>query len=155
MTIRHPSALPALTLATVLALAAVAPPSAHGAEPLSPHLVGTWDTGQTPYADGTRQIELYLGADGAGGFLGIRRPGGQSMGMPIDATLEGELIKVRPSGSDKGRAEDVARLTLTCHHDPSGPTLVCRDPVGVTLTMTRRSATATDDIAAMLATARQ
>lgn len=140
-------------------------PSLSGAAtPLPPQLAGTW-TERSPFAGGTRQIDLYLEADGSGMLFGARTPGPAAAGtdkveptaflaMPIEATLDGDVLTTRPSMTANDRAGDAARMTLTCRVAATGPDLRCTDPAGVVIAMQRRSGTATADVADRLALVR-
>jgi hypothetical protein len=150
----------ALTLALVMS--SHSPAGAAG--PLLPQLSGTWGTGTSSHANGTRQIDMYLETNGAGVLAGSTAPrrdvngsegetsvGRTFIGMPIQAELDGDLLTVRPVPPKGGGAAEAARMTLTCHYDAAGPALLCTDPQGVTIAMQRRSETITGEVAEMLA----
>jgi len=145
-------------------LAASWPSLSGAATPLPPRLAGTW-TERSPFAGGMRQIDLYLEADGSGMLFGARMPvptagaGAQVevpafFAMPIEATLDGDVLTTRPTMTDNDAAADAARMTLTCRVDATGPGLRCTDPTGAVVAMQRRSATATADVANRLALVR-
>ena len=145
-------------------LVAAWPSLSGAATPLPPQLAGTW-TERSPYAGGTRQIDLYLEADGSGMLFGARTPGPAAgtgakveapafLALPIAATLDGDVLTTRPSMTDNDPAGDAARMTLTCRVAANGANLRCTDPAGVVVAMERRSPTATADVAERLALVR-
>jgi hypothetical protein len=153
--------------ALTLALAVSWHPLADAAGPLPSDLTGTWSTGKSPYVNGTKQIDMYLEANGSGVLAGSTAPArnvngaddetsGRSMllGMRIQAALEGDILKARPFPAGGRNAEEAARMTLICHYDVAGPNLICMDPNGVTINMQRRSETITADVAEMRAAIR-
>ena len=148
----------ALTLAIALAW-----PSLSGAaEPLPPHLTGTWSTGKLAHAEGSKQVDLYLKADGFGvllgsryaqaatGTAGARSHPDQFLAMAIEATLEGDMLTTRPVVPDNRHSAEVASKTLVCQYAARGPALACADPQGVVIDMQRQSDTITADVATML-----
>ncbi|MBD8528627.1 MULTISPECIES: hypothetical protein [unclassified Massilia] len=147
----------ALTLAIALAW-----PSLSGAaEPLPPHLTGTWSTGKLPHAEGGKQVDLYLKEDGFGVLLGSRYAQAtgtaaapshpdQFLAMAIEATLEGDTLTTRPVVPDNRHSAEAASKTLVCHVAARGPALACADPQGVVIDMQRQSDTITADVATML-----
>lgn len=123
-------------------------------------LTGTWSSKNLQYADSTRLMELYLGADGIGVLIGYVNPNAgeqvarQFGAMPIQATLEGEVLTTRPLPADEKFTADIARMaadmTLICQYDGSASTLVCADPKGVKLALQRRSERFTPELAEAL-----
>ena len=145
----------ALTLAIALAW----PTLSGAAEPLSPHLTGTWSTGKLPHTEGSKQVDLYLKADGFGVLLGSRYAQAatgtpshpdQFLAMPIEATLEGDTLTTRPVVPANRHSAEVASKTLVCQYAARGPALACADPQGVVIDMQRQSDTITADVATML-----
>ena len=146
------------------ALVASWPSLSGAATPLPPQLAGTW-TERSPFAGGMRQVDLYLEADGSGMLFGARTPGPRAgadakaeapafLAMPIEATLDGDVLTTRPTMTDNDPTGDTARMTLTCRVDATGPALRCTDPAGAVVAMRHRSATATADVAERLALVR-
>jgi hypothetical protein len=123
-------------------------------------MVGTWSTAESADEKGTRHLELYVGADGAGVLVGFVTPAGgahgtrQFMAMPIQATLEGAVLVTRPSMADEKHAQQATRMTLTCRYDSLRLALACTDPNGVGITMQRRSESMTAELAEALAIVR-
>jgi len=128
--------------------------------PLPASLTGTWSSTGLQHADSTRQLELYLGTNGVGVLIGFVNPSKgaqvarQFGAMPIQATLEGDVLVTRPLPADEKDAAAVARMsagmTLTCHHDSSASTLTCADPNGVKMELQRSSENLTAELAEAL-----
>jgi hypothetical protein len=151
----------------MLVLAVSWPALASTAGPLPPQITGTWGMEKTPDMHGTKHVDMYLEANGSGMLVGStihtkhingtddEKSGPQSfISMPIETALQGDTLTTRPFDSSGRYAEEVARMTLTCHYEASGPTLRCADRRGVIISMQRRSETITADVAEMLAVIR-
>ena len=125
------------------------------AQPLPASLTGTWSTGETPFEGGTRQIDLYLEPGGTAVMVGARRYAGKlqalplRIGMPMRTTLDGNQLQARALPADIRPPQRPEDMTLSCK--VAQASLVCHDPRGATLEMTRRSDSATADIVQMQA----
>lgn len=149
-----------IRLTPILLLAVLPLGPAIAAVPLPDSLTGTWSSKNLQYADSTRQLELYLGADGVGVFIAYVNPNKgaqvarQFGAMPIQATLKGDVLTTRPLPADEKYAADIARMsanmTLVCQYDSSASTLMCADPKGVKVALQRRSEHFTPELAEAL-----
>lgn len=122
------------------------------AEMLPVHLSGTWATAESLYEGTDKQTEVYLLMDGFGIAVGSTqaaqridgtsdgKPGLRAIiGFPVQATLSGDILRVRLLFPAKKSVENVRGLELSCRYDSTGPTLTCIGPDGVPIVLKRRS----------------
>ncbi len=118
---------------------------AAAADGLPAHLTGAWGTAESLYAGTVAQYELLLLADGFGTFTGSSPPMTHNsgpdkgkpaphmravLGLPLRATFEGDILKVRPfipaghvrPGDNGPTAEQMA---FTCRYEEKQKTLRC------------------------------
>lgn len=142
-------------------------PLASIAAPLPPHITGTWGMEKTPDVDLIKHLDMYLEANGSGVLIGSitqakvingtddEKSIPQSfISTPIEAVLQGDMLTTRPSDPSGRYADEVARMTLTCHYEATDPTLRCADRNGVIISLRRHSEAITADVAKMLAVIR-
>lgn len=133
--------------------------SAHAADVLPAHIIGTWGTGASLYDGAERQAEIYLLADGFGMAAGSTPPAHRAdgvddgkpgpraiIGFPVRAALEGDTLSLRVLLPKEQQEMKRDKLTLSCHYERAGEKLTCTGPDGVPMAMTRRSASVEEEI---------
>jgi len=150
-----------------LALAAACCPSAHAADVLPAHLVGTWGTAPSLYDGTTGQSHLHFQADGFGVAVGSTPPtvrtDGVDDGKPAPRAVIGFGLRVRLDGEVlvaqpflPGQPAQAMPPPYRCRYDAAGPTLTCSVPTGgQALSLKRYHDTLPDEVATMIEGLRQ
>lgn len=143
---------------------------AHAAEPLPDNMVGTWGTGASLFEGDSKQVEMYLDADGLGMIAGSTSPmrradGGANptplpraiIGLPIHVTLNGKALIAHPFiPDDTFNAKKLARLSIDCEYQAPEQTLTCIAlPDKAPFVLKWRSASLPADISKMLVAIRE
>ncbi|NYE60876.1 hypothetical protein FHW58_002028 [Duganella sp. 1224] len=146
-----------------LALLALLSVSAHAADVVPPHLVGSWGTGASLYDGNEQQAEIYLWPDGWGLMAGSTAPARRAdgvddgqpapralIGWPVRASMEGDMPVLR-SFAPPGVPGMKAGLVIPCRYEAAPATLTCTTPAdNKTLVLKRRSAAVPAEMEKML-----
>lgn len=125
-------------------LLAFAQATAVAADTLPRHLAGTWGTAETLFDGTDEQLFVFLAGDGAAAVIGSRRapaaatgdggaPGRARpvMGFPATASLDGDMVTLRPFDPARPLAPGAEGFAIRCRHDAAAVTLTCTGPDGV------------------------
>ena len=155
-------------LACALALAVACCLSAHAADVLPAHLVGTWGTAPSLYDGTTGQSQLHFQADGFGVAVGSTPPAVRAdgvddgkpapravIGFGLRAKLDGEVLVAQPFLPGQTAAQAMPP-PYRCRYDAAGPALTCSVPTeSAPLSLKRYHDTVPDEVAKMIEGLRQ